>query len=61
MHAIADLRCLCNCAVFEFVGQCCPNNGDDGRSSATKAPREMLVAQAWWDASTLQPINRRNR
>lgn len=45
-HAIIDLRCLCNYARFEFAGQC-----DDGRSSATKPPGEMLVAQAWWAAA----------
>ena len=28
-----------------------PSIGDDGRSSTTKPPGEMLVAQAWWDAA----------
>ena len=28
-----------------------PSIGDDGRSSATKPPGEMLVAQAWWTAA----------
>jgi hypothetical protein len=28
-----------------------PSIGDEGRSSTTKAPGEVLVAQAWWDAA----------
>jgi len=28
-----------------------PSIGDDGRSTTTKPPGEMLVAQAWWDAA----------
>ena len=28
-----------------------PSIGDDGRSTTTKPPGDMLVAQAWWDAA----------
>jgi hypothetical protein len=45
------------CVVFAIalvsssLANAAPSIGDDGRSTTTKPPGEMLVAQAWWDAA----------
>ncbi len=45
------------CVVFTIAlvssswASAAPSIGDDGRSSTTKSPGEMHVAQAWWDAA----------
>ncbi len=42
------------CAIVVVSSSCAsaaPTIGDNGGPIATKAPGEMLVAQAWWDAA----------
>jgi hypothetical protein len=52
-QSMQSLICIVCAIVFvsSSWASAAPSIDDDGRSSATKPPGEMLVAQAWWDAA----------